>query len=44
MTGSMLTRVNTMIKNTIQYIGVLFGASLAGAIPFYIMYVMGVLK
>lgn len=33
-----------MFKNTIQYLGVLFGAFLAGAVPFYIMHVMGVLK
>lgn len=33
-----------MIKNTIQYIGVLLLAFLAGAIPFYIMFLLGVLK
>jgi hypothetical protein len=33
-----------MIKNTLQYIGTLVLCALAGAIPFYIMYVMGFLK
>ena len=33
-----------MIKNTVQYLGVLFGAFLCGAIPFYIMHTLGVLK
>jgi hypothetical protein len=32
------------IKATLQYIGTLFLCTLAGAIPFYIMHVMGVLK
>jgi hypothetical protein len=33
-----------MIKNTLQYIGTLVLCALAGAIPFYVMHVMGVLK
>jgi acyl-CoA synthetase (AMP-forming)/AMP-acid ligase II len=33
-----------MLKNTIQYLGMLLGAFLAGAIPFYTMYLLGILK
>lgn len=32
------------IKATIQYIGALLLCTLAGAVPFYIMHTLGVLK
>lgn len=32
------------IKGALQYIGALLLCTLAGAMPFYIMHVMGVLK
>lgn len=33
-----------MIKNIIEYIGTLLLCTLAGAVPFYVMHLMGVLK
>lgn len=32
------------IKNTVQYLGLLFGAFLCGVIPFYVMHILGALK